>query len=110
MALAAGVIGLSRLEINARNSWKYPAPNELLVTEHFAEDLGMLMLGAHRMAADVAYIQFLQYYGKPEQEEHEDVHRPGEAVWEHDMSAGLYPLMKTFGIRTLRLDPFFTAG
>lgn len=89
-------------------SWKYPAPTELAVTNDYLTDAGALLLGGHRLAADLAYIQMLQYYGTPESghagsEHHDhDGHDHG-----YDFAGGAYDKLLTFGRRIVRLDPFF---
>jgi len=63
--LFLGLTALSVWQIEAKLDWRYPPVNELVVTRHYSQDLGMLSSGSHRFAGDLAYIQFLQYYGAP---------------------------------------------
>jgi tetratricopeptide (TPR) repeat protein len=64
-------------------------------------------MGAHRVAADIAFVQFLQYYGlsmhDPDAEE-VDEHDPNH---HHDYAGGPYPKLLEFGQRIARLDPYF---
>lgn len=115
---SAALVAVAGSRLDARLPWRYPLPNEITRSEHMGEDLGWLSLGSHRMAADMAYIQLLQYYGKPEEHEgHEDgddhaSHKvevsPG--VYIHDAAAGIYPLLKEKALRVLYLDPFFNGA
>lgn len=98
------VVALSQIQIEKLFVWKYPALDELVVTEHYAQDLGAVLLGSRRVAADVAYIQLLQYYGTPEidAEGQKDDHDHEQGIEE-----GEYPRLKELALRYLRLDPFF---
>lgn len=94
--------GFAKTKIDQKFAWPYPPVNTLIVTADYTTDLSSLLLGAHRLAADIAYIQFLQYYGvtkhdhdHSEHDKHEHVH--GET----------YPLLLEFGRRMARLDPYF---
>ena len=100
---------MAQRKINAEYPWRYPALNELVVTEHYSEDLGALLLGDRRLAADLAYVQFLQYYGTPSGAEHQEEEKESNSLSAHDeYSGGNYPRVKEWGTRVLRLDPFFT--
>src|SRR5690349_16554830 len=73
------LVAFFQWRVAGRFQWSYTPLNELSITEHYSEDLGALFLGSHRLAADIAYIQFLQYYGVHEEEleaheHHEDEH------------------------------------
>src|SRR5881398_3042552 len=96
---------ISAWKINAKLLWRYPDLTELVVAEHYAEDLGALLLGSRRLAADLAYIQFLQYYGTPSQGGQEEENEPPHHHPHFD--GGNYPRVKEMGTRLLRLDPFF---
>lgn len=107
LGLCIGVIALSQAKIEEKFKWPYPSLDELVVSEHYMEDLSALLLGSHRLSADLAYIQFLQYYGVPEVPETEEEH--SVAGHKHrDFAAGSYPRLKEMATRYLRLDPFFS--
>src|SRR5206468_2322428 len=61
------LIAFSSSQIRRRFEWRFPVLTDLVVTENYTGDLGALLLGSHRLAADLAYIQFLQYYGEEKQ-------------------------------------------
>ena len=106
------LVALSQNRIERRFRWPFPALNELQVSENYAGDLGALFLGAHRVAADIAYIQLLQYYGMGEEEV--NAGRPKLVTpWGHqigDDEAGVYPRLLEKATRLLRLDPYFNAA
>jgi tetratricopeptide (TPR) repeat protein len=124
VALAV-VIGWTNHRLSKAMAWRYPAVNELVVTENYLEDLGSLLIGAHRLAADIAYIQFLQYYGIQGAEEelgppgsgHHEEHGHGDRrprSWQErqaelDAAKG-YPRMLEFATRIDRLDPYFNGA
>ena len=87
-------------------SWRYPPVNELVVTENYIRDLGALLFGAHRLAADVAYVDFLQYYGTGDLEE--DI-GPASQQRRAELKSG-HPRLLELGTRILRLDPYFNAA
>jgi len=130
LAVFALLIGWADDRLAKAMTWRFPAVNELTVTEHYLTDVGCLLIGARRLAADVAYVQFLQYYGGSEHAEEEDeehaghdhgpdgVHHDGpppamgmedyfKRQREHDMSRGVYPRLLELSTRVLRLDPYF---
>ncbi len=126
LAVCALLIGWADERLSKAMTWRFPAVNELVVTENYLTDVGCLLIGAHRLAADVAYVQFLQYYGlsehvaedeaaeKAEVGPHVDGPPPGMSPDEyikilrtHDKSSGIYPRMLELSTRILRLDPFF---
>jgi tetratricopeptide (TPR) repeat protein len=63
-------------------------------------------LGFRRLAADLAWIQTLQYYGTHEDHDSDDGHGHGHGG--HDYGAGRYPLFTQYCERVARLDPYFT--
>lgn len=75
-------------------------------------DLSFLLLGMRKLAADIAWISVLQYFGSREfaGESDEDVHPP------HHLEGGNYPALKKMVLRVMRLDPslhyvtFYGAG
>ncbi|HOW28528.1 MAG TPA: hypothetical protein PK876_08520 [Elusimicrobiota bacterium] len=66
-------------------------------------DVSGVFIGARRFAADLAFIQLLQYYGSEETE-----HEEGEA---DSLAAGVslsfYPHLLTYARRSVGLDPYF---
>lgn len=95
------LLALSKHQIDRRFEWRYPPLDALVVNENYTTDLSLLLLGAHRLAADVAYIQFLQYYGVDEHSEEEK---------SHPIEEGAYPRLLEFGRRIMLLDPYFNSG
>ncbi len=112
LIIFVSLVILAQWRIESRFRWPFPALSELEVSENYAGDLGALFLGAHRVAADIAYIQLLQYYGMGEDER--KVGRPTLVTpWGHHISddeAGVYPRLKEKAVRLLRLDPYFNAA
>jgi tetratricopeptide (TPR) repeat protein len=102
--LAAAMI--ARIRIESVFHWPFPEPNRLIVTPRYSGDLGALLFGSHRIAADVVLIQFLQYYGVHHHEAEE------EAEKEHSLPHGeeYFPEVNTYAVRLLRLDPFFNSA
>jgi hypothetical protein len=62
-------------------------------------DFGGIALGFRRLAADIAWIQTLQYYGT--HDDHDGHH-------DHNNEIGKYPLFLQYCERVARLDPYFT--
>lgn len=87
--------------------WHYPPVNDLVVTEHYLTDVGALLMGSHRLAADVAYIDFLQYYGEPGSVE-EEMSPPEPGEQRHLEQK--YPRLLELATRILRLDPYFSTA
>ncbi|MCB4756944.1 MAG: hypothetical protein LHV69_07965 [Elusimicrobia bacterium] len=113
LILSVIIIVLAKWRIDARFEWKYPPLNQLVVTENYAGDVGALLLGARRLAADIAYIQFLQYYGVEEHIKESDSRVVHVTPWGHRIGheeGGIYPRLKEFGERILMLDPYFNAA
>ena len=102
LLVTGALAGWSSRRLAIALPWRFPPLTDLSVTDHYLTDLGAIMLGSHRLAGDLAYIQFLQYYGVPEGEEEEE-----EGKF-HDFAAGVYPRLRELATRYLRLDPYFT--
>jgi tetratricopeptide (TPR) repeat protein len=105
LVLCGAVVFWSNRRLSAGLAWPYPPLTDLVVTEHYAEDIGIILAGARSLAGDISYIQLLQYYGVPENaeaEKHEE--ETGEF---HDIAEGRYPRLLELGTRLLRLDPYF---
>lgn len=96
--------GFSKWRIDQSFEWRFAFANELVMSNHYLEDLGTLFAGSHRIAADAAYVQFLQYYGTPEGEHRHD---HGDSPFHDFTSEGIYARLTEFGTRIMRLDPFF---
>jgi tetratricopeptide (TPR) repeat protein len=113
--LAASIlfIGVAQIKIRSAMEWTFPKLTDLVATEHYAGDLGALMLGTRRLAGDLAYIQFLQYYGVERDEDGrpagEDPHGHGHHHGGRDYGGGHYPRVPEFGRRIMNLDPYFNA-
>lgn len=115
LAILAALVAWTSNRLSAAMTWRYPPVNELVVTEHYLTDIGALLLGAHRLAADIAYVQLLQYYGVREghsahghDHDHEDDGHPSRPhPFRHDYAGGNYPRLKELSTRILRLDPYF---
>ena len=70
-----------------------------------SRDLSFLSLGMRRLAADVAFIELLQYYGTPEHPEGADERT--HALHGRDYGGGYYPQVYSRTLRILDLDPHF---
>jgi len=108
--LSALLVVIGKYQVDAKFSWRYPLLNQLIPTEHFSMDLGALALGSHRVAANVGYIQFLQYYGvkeKPKEGKETDEDSGHEDHLHDRHKPGGYSLLYPKGERILMLDPFF---
>lgn len=87
------------------------ALTDFYITDSYAQDMGAVMIGARRMAANLAYIELMQYYGVYEVED------PAiEAGAYIESLSGNYPntnidltfrRLQEFGFRIVRLDPLF---
>ncbi|MFA5975999.1 MAG: hypothetical protein WC859_07520 [Elusimicrobiota bacterium] len=62
-------------------------------------DFTGIAAGLRRLAADIAWIQTLQYYGTAEE---------GQSDFESDNGMGDYPLLLSYCQRVTRIDPFFS--
>lgn len=100
LAASVFLVAVSSIRINRWWEWRFPPLSDLVVTEGYTADLGAILLGSHHLASELAYIQFLQYYGEEKNE------AGGRA---EDFGRGHYPLTYQFGERLVRLDPYFNA-
>jgi len=113
-------------------SYPYPQARVSPVERFAAVDMGGILFGARRLAADIAWIELLQYYGSPEEPldretefkvswdmarylmgisgEKEESHKPGaeEEHYHFDITGGEYSGLYTRCLRVARLDPFFS--
>jgi tetratricopeptide (TPR) repeat protein len=71
----------------------------LSLPETQLQDVGGVILGMRRLAADLAWIQTLQYYGTEE---------PGQTEFEFHNGMGQYPRFLAMVQRATHLDPSFT--
>jgi len=123
LVLSLGVIFFFRWQVEALFRWQYPRLTQLVPTPHFATDLALLSQGSHRLAADITYIQLLQYYGVPEQSHSHDDHEHHDhehqnhkgrkettSGFSNHLGDGIYSQLLTYGKRILRLDPFFNGA
>lgn len=113
LVVFSALIALSSSRLSARLTHPYPALTELVYNQNYPGDLGALMLGSRRSAGNVAYIQFLQYYGTRENARpgakdnhaHHEGHSHAEAFSPSDGTT--YPYLWEHATRILRLDPYF---
>src|SRR5436305_684482 len=85
--LSAALIPIVSAGVARNIDLKFPHATEIPVTDDYLQDVGSLLIGSHRMAADLAYVQALQYYGTSADD--------GGDVDEHINQVGHYPLLKT---------------
>jgi tetratricopeptide (TPR) repeat protein len=76
-----------------------PFTASLTSSETELQDVAGLLLGLRRLAADIAWIQTLQYYGTPES---------GQSESQLENGQGKYPKLLDYCQRAIRIDPFFT--
>jgi len=74
--------------------WPYPPFNQLITQRHGMQDVTIVTAGFRSLAADLGWIQLLQYVGGG--------FLPGE-----DTKRG-YAELKPMALRVTRLDPYFT--
>lgn len=118
--LAAAVLGLS-VHMGSRATFPFPPFTTLvwdigrefervtsyekpLGAEGGYRDFAGVLLGMRRLAADVAWVSVLQYYGTHEQdakEDHDDGHTHGHGPYD----GGRYFALKKMVLRVMRLDP-----
>jgi len=114
-------------------TYPYPRIKISPVSAYAATDMSGVLLGARRLAADIAWVQLLQYYGSPEepldQETEftlswdmtkflfgiplEKTHKLGNPEKEHrhyhaDIQGGVYTRLYSDCLRVAELDPFFS--
>jgi tetratricopeptide (TPR) repeat protein len=95
-----GFLVLFQLLLIRRYHTPYPPiTTSLTSSETELQDVAAILLGLHRLGADIAWIQTLQYYGTPEEGQ-------SEAAFENGQ--GNYPKLLDFCRRVSSLDPFFT--
>jgi tetratricopeptide (TPR) repeat protein len=90
------------LEITAAKRYVPPFPSlQVALASPLADlhDFGGIVLGVRRLAADVAWIQTLQYYGTAEE---------GASEFENENGIGKYPKFLAYCQRVARIDPHFT--
>jgi len=116
-----GIAVLSRWEAESGMKGKFPSLDKLILSEFFVNDLGFILFGSRRAAADLGYIQYLQYYSTP----------PAKSMGEgpsfnlarsplsfkvfakpflDEKVSGPYPRLYEIFLRILRLDPFFNSA
>ena len=100
-AAAPAAIGLGILASNLMPA-PFPHPSEIRWEQHELGDMGGVLLGMRRLAADVAWIQLLQYYGTPEAHG-EDTHGHGPA----EFGGGRYPDFLARAKRVVDIDSTF---
>jgi len=119
--------------VDTRFSFPYPPFNTLPQNETYLIDMGGIMLGIRRIAADIAWVQLVQYYARPEMtkkekleiEYHEYIKYSHENDHEHEHGeesecphcSGSYhpdfrekkPYSRLYEktLRVVQLDPFF---
>lgn len=116
-------------------SYPYPKIKISPISNYAATDMCGVLFGARRLAADIAWVQLLQYYGSPEEPldqetefklswdmtkflfgiplEKEESHKPGVPEQEHEhyhapIEGGNYPELYSNCLRVAELDPFFS--
>lgn len=122
-----------RLSLSSVYRYPFPAARLTTLSEYVPFDMGGIIAGARRLAADIAWIQLLQYYGSPEKQldqdtqfklswdmtrylfgiglEKEVCHKEGchEAGHYHQsIEGGVYPDFLAHCYRVVGLDPFFS--
>ena len=95
----------------------FPPPGEVrLARDEAVQNVSLMALGMRRLAADLAFIQLLMYYGgedeaaAPAREEHDPSGSHEGHAHGPDYGKGEYPQMAARTERMLDLDPFFTYG
>ncbi|HVE13825.1 MAG TPA: tetratricopeptide repeat protein [Elusimicrobiota bacterium] len=99
-ALAAAAVALPR------TPHPFPPPSQLrLVPEEAVASASLVSLGMHRLAADLAFIRLVVYYGSPDRDAREQAEHPEEGP--HDHAGGVYRDIGPRALRVLSLDPYF---
>jgi tetratricopeptide (TPR) repeat protein len=86
----------------AYSTFNYPYPSitaTLQSDQTELRDVAGLALGFRRLAADLAWIKTLQYYGTPEE---------GQSEFEFENGMGRYPKFLEMCRHVARIDPYFT--
>ncbi|OVE76658.1 hypothetical protein BVX98_05060 [bacterium F11] len=128
LIFSLAIILISKNKVNALFAWKYPPLNTLVVTEYFSQDIAFLTQGTHRAAADLAYVQLLQYYGDyrnyyppghpihkepycaDDHSHHGHHHQDSPTSYENIPKTQSFLRLYELGRRILRLDPFFNGS
>lgn len=84
-------------------NYPYPWPKDLLNSQSEFSDVTGLLLGTHRLSADLAWIQTLQYYGSHEEDEDNE----NADHDHHHLEGGEYPDLLGYCQRVVKLDPYF---
>jgi tetratricopeptide (TPR) repeat protein len=128
--LVSALIGASFI-LSRSMSYRYPAFNDIPADELRLSDIGCMLMGMRRVAADIAWVQLLQYYARPEMSAEEELeiayskiiapedkahHESAEQDGAHFHNGefhtnynatGGFPLFLDKAYRVTRLDPFF---
>ncbi|MBI5554624.1 MAG: hypothetical protein HY920_02060 [Elusimicrobia bacterium] len=104
---------LFALQTTIENRYIYPFPP--LSTMKYMEDnpyleLGGLFFGLRSLAADIVWVQTLQYYGGPAEKETEEEHLRHEHENIHDSDHTAYQKLYPLCARAIWLDPYFMPG
>ena len=87
-------------QLNRHYHSPYPPMAEGLTNSQTnLEDVGGVALGLRRLAADMAWIQTLQYYG---------THEEGQSEFDEENGQGKYPLFLAHCQHVVAIDPYFT--
>ncbi|MBI4386128.1 MAG: hypothetical protein HY551_01980 [Elusimicrobia bacterium] len=107
---AAGlcVISLLNLAVFQRFHTPFPNPSQLRPsTAEATQSTGLMALGMRRLAADLAFIQLLMYYGTPEADEGAG-RAESKAEHQHEeYGGGHYSELGPRAQRIMKLDPTF---
>lgn len=133
--IALCTAGFVAVRLSLSSFYRYPFPAARLTTlaEYVPLDMGGILVGARRLAADIAWVQLLQYYGSPEKPVDQDTqfklswdmtkylfgmgvekevcHKEGchDASHYHpSVEGGVYPDFLSHCYRVVGLDPFFS--
>jgi tetratricopeptide (TPR) repeat protein len=100
LTAALGLLFICVMQLALRFHDPYPSMVASLTTpETGLQDVGGIALGLRRLAADIAWIQTLQYYGTPE---------AGQSESEFENGMGKYPRFLAHCERVIGIDPYFT--
>lgn len=98
------VVFIIFININFLGIKFFPSVYSSAHSGYFVQDVIGLISGYRRLAANIAWMQLLIYYGSPEYDGHE--HTVGEPC-PHCLHEGVYPELLRMVQRVIRLDPFF---
>lgn len=108
--LLISCVFIFQVKLRKNFSFNYPPFTEILnisvskKTSYGLLDLSGIIFGMRRMAANIAWIQLLQYYGTPEVK-HE--HTENGCSFGEDYGGGKYYDLLSLTQRVIRLDPYF---